>query len=197
MPCKNLTDLSENEEIETEKTTDMPPTSSRDIKVKKSINLSDEERAKRSERMKLLRSKLDNIGKAPKIQPKVLKKPPTSSRDIKVVKVEKENKEESQSENEEISDLDSEEEPETPRPKPKPIKKDKINNNHNRKLKKPMPRKVFKIKYYEEPSPAELLQDRLFLENQHKNDNDYNLNKNKKPHAVKNQDDISDKLFNY
>jgi hypothetical protein len=65
-------------------------------------------------------------------------------------------------------------------------------------IKKPTVRKVFKIKYYDKPTPEELLQDRLFLENQHKDDNDYkfkkNMNKNMK---TAKQDDLSDKIFNY
>lgn len=78
----------------------------------------------------------------------------------------------------------------------KPIKKTtkKKPNYHQ----KPVVRKVFKIKYYDKPTPEELLQDRLFLENQHKDDNETKIKKHiTKNNTHKTDDDLSNKLFNY
>ena len=78
----------------------------------------------------------------------------------------------------------------------KPIKKTtKKKPNYNQK---PVVRKVFKIKYYDKPTPEELLQDRLFLENQHKDDNETKIKKHiTKNNTHKTDDDLSNKLFNY
>ena len=182
--CKNQ-DL---DEIEGQKT------------AKKSINLSQEERDKRAERMRKLRAKLDDIGNKPvkkeqtiKPKPKVPIKPPT------VCKKENEEKpKEKQEENNDYTDDDnsfsSDSEEEIQKPIAKKEKQQKIVANSKRKV-KPTPRKVMKIKYYEEPTQAEMLQDRIFLENQHKHDTE---RKYMKPNnQVRDVDDLSNKLFNY
>ena len=164
------------------------------------MNLSQEERAKRSDRMKKLREKLDNIGKKPELSKhkdiEKKKKLPTSMKD----KEKPEKIPEEPQENNDYTDNsdgftdESEEEEEKPLPKSKKPKKNVANSKRKTK---PTPRKVFKIKYYEEPSQAELLQDRLFLENQHKADNDYKYMKKQDNTNKKNVDDLSEKLFNY
>lgn len=162
-------------------------------KMKKPMNLSSEERAKRSERMKKLRAKLDNLGSKPvgNFKQETKKKPTTSMKEAKTTKKEEPidntplNSDES-----EISSEESEVEEQKPLPKQQKIKKTQMNSK--RKI-KPTPRKVMKIKYYEEPSPAEMLQDRLFLENQHKQDYEQ---KYSKP-TTKKYDDFSNQMFNY
>lgn len=163
-------------------------------KIKKGINITDEERAKRSERMKKLRAKLDNIGKKPVADKKeeIKKKPPTLVKEKKITKKEeKEEENNDYSENSDVLSDESDEEPTKPLPKTKKIEKPIANTKRKQK---PVPRKVMKIKYYHEPSQAEMLQDRLFLENQHKADNEIKYLKKKE---LKPTDDLSDKLFNY
>ena len=169
---------------EDEKTDTLKP------KTKKGMNLSQEERDKRAERMRKLRAKLDDIGTKPKIQKKDndIDKPKKPVK--KIEKIE-------EKEEEEIVETDSEESSEEePEPLPKAKKPVKKNVKNKGKV-KPTPRKVFKIKYYDEPTQAELLQDRLFLENQHRTDNDYKYMKKKNEPIKKDVDDLSEKLFNY
>lgn len=183
---QNNPDLDENPEnvAEDEKTDTLKP------KTKKGMNLSQEERDKRAERMRKLRAKLDNIGSKPKIQNKDIEKPKKPVKKIEKI-------EENEKEEEEIVETDSEESSEEePEPIPKAKKPIKKNVKHKGKS-KPTPRKVFKIKYYDEPTQAELLQDRLFLENQHRTDNDYKYMKKKSEPIKKDVDDFSEKLFNY
>lgn len=163
-------------------------------KPKKSMNLSAEERAKRSERMKKLREKLDNIGKKPENKKIVEKKKnvTTSVKEKKIVEEPEENND--YTDNSEGFTDDSEEEEQKPLTK---TKKPTKNVANSKRKTKPTPRKVFKIKYYEEPTQAELLQDRLFLENQHRADNEAKyLKKQDNPTKI-NKDDLSEKLFNY
>lgn len=191
-----------------------------DIKNIKKVckqNISDEERKRRSERMKQLRAKLDNIAEKPsyekavkernfvadvkkKIEEKRLKKQNEEKKND-----EKQNEDYRDDKDENIDDIDEQEEEnddddsdeEYEKPIKKPIKKmnKPILKNKTIPKIKSMPRKVLKIKYYEEPSQAEMMQDRLFLENQHKYDNEAKYLKNSKPKNDLN--DISNKLFNY
>ena len=177
MSVKNQDNLEIIEEKDVEQSQEEKPA---EIPKKKAINLSDEERQRRSERMKKLREKLDNIGSVPKVKPPEPSKRKTIPKK-EVVHVNNESDE---------SDESEEDEPVKP---VKKIQKNKVKETP----KKAMPRKVLKIKYYHEPTQAEMLQDRLFLENQHRQDNEYTLNKNKKEENKKSHDDISDKLFNY
>ena len=130
--------------------------------------------------MKKLREKLDNISSVPKVkQPEPSKRKTIPKKEVEPVN----NDVESESE----SDEDGHVEP------VKKLQKNKVKETP----KKAMPRKVLKIKYYHEPTQAEMLQDRLFLENQHRQDNEFTLNKNKQDDNKKSIDNISDKLFNY
>jgi hypothetical protein len=163
-------------------------------KPKKSMNLSAEERQKRSDRMKKLREKLDNIGKKPENKKIVEKKKnvTTSVKEKKIVEEPEENND--YTDNSEGFSEDSEVEEQKPLTK---TKKPAKNIGNSKRKAKPTPRKVFKIKYYEEPSQAELLQDRLFLENQHRADNEAKYVKKQNNSGEKNKDDLSEKLFNY
>lgn len=165
---------------------------------KKKMNLSQEERDKRADRMRKLRAKLDNLGS---VKTKVVekenkkipvKKIPTKPKEIKKEVVEEKNEESTDIESE--WSVESEEEEQKPILKKLKSKKPVIKNN--RKI-KPTPRKVLKIKYYSEPSQAEMLQDRIFLENQHKADNENQYLKKKNQTKEKDIDDLTTKLFNY
>lgn len=177
MSVKNQENLENIEDIDLEPSQEEKPA---EVPKKKSINLSDEERQRRSERMKKLREKLDNIGSVPKVKPAE----PSKRKTIPKKEIEPVNND---------VESDSESEEEEPVKPVKKLQKSKVKETP----KKAMPRKVLKIKYYHEPTQAEMLQDRLFLENQHRQDNEYTLNKNKKEENKKSHDDISDKLFNY
>jgi len=127
---------------------------------------------------KKIREKLDNIRKVPKGKPPE----PSKKKGIPKKEIEPVN-------NNDETDYSEEDEP-------KPVKK--LQKNKVKETpKKTMPRKVLKIKYYHEPTQAEMLQDRLFLENQHRQDNEFTLTKNKKDENKTSNDNISDKLFNY
>ena len=178
-----------------EKKVDNFPTLSNEKQRRKPLNISDEERQKRSERMKLLRAKLDSIGKAPQMPPKPPNKNKVSLKDITGVVSPHDVKglkgRPFQETEEEKSEESEEEEP------PKPVKKTKATKGQPM-YNKPSVRKVFKIKYYHEPTQAELLSDRLFLETQHQADNNFMLNNRKTNNNTgKDPQDISDKIFNY
>ena len=66
MSSKNQNEIEDIEEIEPKQSQEEIPNEN---PKKKGINLSDEERQRRSERMKKLREKLDNISNVPKVKP--------------------------------------------------------------------------------------------------------------------------------
>lgn len=200
------------------------------------MNISDEERQKRRDRMIELRKKLNlvtknsetTIKKASQVKAKdeVKKKPRTSKKTLQPVVEEIEEKKEitSEEEDDDIENLENEVQEakknnEKRKLKKKPVtissdeeesdyESDDLDEEPAKKKKskpitipaknKPPVRKVFKIKYYGKPTPDELLQDRLFLENQHKDDNDHKIKKNLWKNKTEDKgDDLSNKLFNY
>jgi hypothetical protein len=149
-------------------------------KTRKKIELSDEERQKRRERLAQIKERLKEMKhNEPKKQPKSKKKIETSTS--------------SESEDEPISQSSDESETEEVVIKPPVKSKNKTIvkpvSHHNKKLKQPVHKKIV-FKYYSHPTPQELYTDTKFMKEAHHIDNE-------KPKQVEKEKPTHDEMDDY
>lgn len=136
---------------------------------RKKLNISEEEREKRRERMKKLQERLHKVETGKQKVEKTVK-PLKSEPQSEMVKTEDViNQEEDTVQNLSESEDEAPAKPAKKAPEAKPKKSNA----------KAAVRKVLKIKYYAEPSAEEMLADRLFLESAHRTDEENELKKKK------------------